>query len=131
MKARLKWRGKHVLKQLTKNTDAGLAKFTIAVANDAKDQLYPGHGVDTRTLQKSIHAASADYPWPRDDVEPDAFTPERGGHRVLITTEGNKRMASVGSGQKYAFFVHQLYDYITHALVKNMPHVARFFRTGP
>lgn len=69
-----------------------------------------GRGERTGTLKRSIHAAPPDYAWARDDVEPGPGTPERGGKDFEPEVTAKKVTGAVGSGMRYAIYLHQSRD---------------------
>lgn len=99
------WRGKEVKEELIDILAESLVDFDLAFEKSAKDELWPGKGVDTGSMQNSVHAAPVTYNFPADHSYPDG--PERGGQRFKPTLRGNRIEAAVGSGQKYAIFYHQ------------------------
>jgi hypothetical protein len=104
----LAWNGEEVGAELM---ELAAKAFVEAVAPEwesfAKAQLWPGHGVDTEALQKSIHMAPAGYDWSADDVPPSPAAPERGGQRFTPEITDFVFEAEFGSGQSYALYVHQ------------------------
>ena len=123
MAGRLKtWLGKQVEALAKERASLALAEIGIRAEKYAKDELYPGHGYLTGTLQRSIHLAQPDYNWWKDDVEPSSTTPERGGKYVYPTFYRGRARLLLGSGMHYAIYVHQGhrsfggYHFITKAL---------------
>lgn len=99
------WRGKEVLKELTEILSESLVDYDLEFERAAKNELWPGRGVDTGSMQSSVHAAPATYNYPGDHSYPDG--PERGGRRFQPTLREKRIEAAVGSGQNYAIFYHQ------------------------
>lgn len=133
-RVKLRWNGKQLLKNLESGLGDGLVEFDHQVAEAAKAQLWPGHGVITRTLKRSLHAASPDYNWRGDNVKPSNKAPERGRKPFKVKKIGNKIMGVIGSGMIYAMAIHQGfksfagYHYITIGLQKKLPDVPRIFQ---
>lgn len=114
----LTWRGPRVREKLIDALSATLVEFDQAAERDAKQRLFPGHGYDTGTLQRSIHAAAPDYNWHEDDVPRSTDTPERGGRNFTPEVQRKKILAAVGSGMRYAIYVHQSwYRFIRDAVI--------------
>lgn len=59
MTLKLDWKGPEVLEQIADRLLAGVSRWNEQLAADAKQQLYPGHGMVTGQLKNSIHAVSA------------------------------------------------------------------------
>lgn len=72
-----------------------------------KSELFPGHGYDTGTLNRSVHAEGDDYNWAGDNVPRTRSSPERGGKRFKPTVTKDKISGGIGSGMVYALAVHQ------------------------
>lgn len=131
---KLNWQGKQLLKKLASGLSDGLVEFDHEVAEAAKAQLWPGHGVETRTLKRSIHGAAPDYNWRGDNVTPSDKSPERGRRPFKAKVIGNKIMGVVGSGMVYAMAIHQGfesfagYHYITTGLQKKLSDLPRIFQ---
>lgn len=106
---------------------AAAGEIGLRVEAEAKRELQPGHGVETGTLRRSIHAAEPGYAFAGDDVAPSDSSPERGGGEVAGERDGDKIMVAVGSGLVYALAVHQGhgsfegYHYLTNAVEKVRP----------
>jgi hypothetical protein len=135
MAARLrKWLGKEVTEAVKQNVAKAMGEFALTVEGNAKRELRRGHGVETGTLRRSIHAADAGYSWSNDDVEAGAGTPERGGMAVNATISGDKITSQVGSGLRYALPVHQGhgrfggYHYLTNGLEKAKSQIQRIMK---
>ncbi len=105
-KGRVKW-NENLPKEVGEVLSDALVEITMLGERKAKEQLYPGHGVDTGTLKRSIHSASPDYSWPSDDVKPAPGTPERGGKKFTPKVIGKLLMGAFGSGLSYAIYPHQ------------------------
>jgi hypothetical protein len=122
---KLDWRGQQVTDEVIKRLKDALVEFGLRVESDAKQELYPEHGVVTGTLRRSIHTATPGYNWEGDDLPPAAGTPERGNQPVEPKLDGDKLFIQVGSGLKYALWVHQGtenfagYHFISNALESN------------
>jgi len=101
------WRGEEVLQKATIAASGGLAEFGLEAEKAAKQELYPGHGYLTGTLQRSTHVATPGYSWLSDNVEPSESSPERGGQLAVPGRVGNKLALELGSGMRYAVPVHQ------------------------
>jgi hypothetical protein len=117
-----KWKDKEVIDVSMTQLGEILSEFTLVSEGKAKKKLSKGHGVLTGTLRRSIHAASADYQFGKDNVEPSDGSPERGNQKVTAKKEGNKFFTSLGSGLVYAMRIHQGwgsfagYHYITEGV---------------
>ena len=133
---RLTWKGDKVLDEVLKDVvSPALSDIALDVEGEAKEELQAGHGVETGTLRRSIHAASPDYTWAKDNVKPSPGTPERGGQAAEPKKQNGQLLISVGSGLNYALAVHQGhgkfsgYHYLTNGLNKVKPrvpqHIAR------
>lgn len=108
MGMRLNWKGKEAATAVKRNVVApALGEIGLRVETAAKRQLYKGHGVRTGTLRRSIHTATPGYNWQGDNMEPSASSPERGGQPALPEMESDQLVVQVGSGLRYALFVHQ------------------------
>ena len=103
----LDWHGEEVVKIAEGNLEKILAEFTLTAEGEAKKELVKGHGVETGTLRRSIHAADADYDFSGDDVEPSASSPERGGKEIKPTKSEHRFLTALGSGLVYAMRIHQ------------------------
>lgn len=125
---KLVWRGAEVLRQAETLMGEALGSVALEIESEAKRELYPGHGVDTGTLQRSIHVATPGYNWAGDNVKPSERSPERGGRRV------NGLVLIVGSGMDYALAVHQGsgnrdgYHFLTNASDRVMPRALRIIQ---
>lgn len=120
----LDWRGDDAKRQVMENVSKAFGEFGLEVEGESKRELRRGHGVESGTLRRSIHAAEAGYDWGGDDVEPGAGSPERGGSEVKPDVSSDQLTIEVGSGLKYAMPVHQGhhsfagYHYLTNGLKK-------------
>lgn len=129
MGVRFNWRDKDVESQVEENLKDALGELGLMAETEAKRELYPGHGVETGTLRRSIHAAEPGYDWRGDNVAPSSGAPERGGRRVRGAKRGDRIVVEVGSGMEYAVYVHQGhrsfggYHYLTNAVEKVKPRV--------
>lgn len=133
---KLNWKGETFLRDATRALAEANGEIALAIETEAKRELYPGHGVDSGTLKRSIHVAQPGYNWARDNVKPSPRSPERGG-RLIRGLD-----LTVGSGMVYALAVHQGkgnftgYHYLTRALERVLPrrerilakHLRRFAR---
>ena len=99
--------GDHVLKLSEKAMSDIMVEAALTTEAEAKKELIKGHGVETGTLRRSIHAASPDYTYGQDNVEPTEGSPERGGKTIKPQRVGDKLMVLVGSGLSYALAIHQ------------------------
>jgi len=127
-KFKLVWRGKEVAEAvLTKTVSPALAEAGLRVESKSKQKLRAskqernakgkavfvkggGHGVRTATLRRSIHTAAPGYSWASDDVEPASGTPERGGTKHDPGKVGDRLTVQVGTGMRYAIYVHQKHN---------------------
>lgn len=103
----LHWKGDSVRERVTKALTEAYIDWHLIAEQSIKAELYPKHGYDTGTLNRSIHAESATYIWAEDHVPRTRSSPERGGQRFKPTITRHKIMGGIGSGQKYAIYVHQ------------------------
>lgn len=123
-KSRLIWKGEELLAEMTSRLSDAVVEIDLRIEEVAKQELYPGHGLVTGTLRRSIHAAEPGYNWGRDvrggDMGGQPFEPEI--RKFKIT-------GVVGSGLVYAMPVHQGhhsfggYHFITNAYNKVNPQV--------
>jgi hypothetical protein len=118
------WNLEEVIQLSEEQLEAIMAEFALVTEGESKKELEKGHGVKTGTLRRSIHAASGEYEFGGDDVEPSTSSPERGGKQVQPMHDGHRFVAAVGSGLSYAMRIHQGwgkfggYHYITNGLEK-------------
>lgn len=110
---RLEWRGKETAERVINEVLLpAMTEFGLAVEGAAKQELYPGHGVVTGTLRRSIHAASPGHKW----------VGNTGGPSGTAAVVGGEVSIEVGSGLEYARAVHdghgsfQGYHYLTRGL---------------
>lgn len=103
---KLDWNGDEVKKIAKENGAAIISEFAFEVEGEAKRELRRGHGVETGTLRRSIHAVIPGYDWGGDDVEPSPSSPERSTGKVRPNI-GDKLTLQVGSGMVYAMAVNQ------------------------
>lgn len=78
----LNWMGAEVLNQLSRRLTAALDEIDLRIESRAKQELRPGHGKRTGTLQRDIHS-----------------TPAR--------REGIRIVGVVGAGRHYSIYVHE------------------------
>ena len=117
---RLTWKGAEARGRVVKAVIAGLNEFHLGVETQAKGILFfPGGGVLTGTLRRSIHAAAPTYSYGADDVAPTSSSPERGGTGGMPQEQGGKVSGSIGSGLSYAMPIHNLFAYITRGYEKH------------
>ena len=102
-----RWNAKGVLEEVARRAEAMLVRFALAAETGAKAELYPGHGVQTGTLRRSIHVSAPGYPWGGDDAPPGEGTPERGGRSVKPERRGKTLVVQLGSGLRYALPVEK------------------------
>jgi len=102
----LEWRGESVTEEAKEGIEEGMIDFLGKVEDNCKQFLYPGHGFDTGSLQRSIHVDEPSYNWFADHVDPSFGSPERGGFPKGIW-EADLFRAVLGSGQDYAIYLHQ------------------------
>lgn len=101
------WHDKEVIKLCEENLAEIMAEFALTAEAEAKKELVKGHGVETGTLRRSIHADGVDYDFGGDNVEPSESSPERGGKEIKPTKVEHKVTAALGSGLSYAMRIHQ------------------------
>lgn len=107
----LTWYGDENKSAIADAIAEGLADLMLEAELQAKARLYPSHGYDTGSMQRATHVAKKGYKWQNDHQPAGPGTPERGGVRVLPTSEGGSRMSiELGCGQDYTIFYHQKYD---------------------
>ena len=78
---KLTWRGPEVLQNCVENQASALDEFGALVIQEARAELYPGHGYRTGNLYRSLY------------------------HRLVLTAE--RINVEVGSPLSYALWVHQ------------------------
>ena len=127
-KSYVNWKGGLAEGQIEQALSAALVEVAQRVEGEAKKQLYPGHGKVTGTLQRSLHAASADYNFRSDNVKPGPGAPERGGAVPVPRRSGNRLIVAVGTGMEYAMMVHLRYGYLRVAFNKVQPRVLEIVR---
>lgn len=119
-KPRINWRGNTTLDEVKAVLSDAIVELTLRMEAAAKQNLRPsardargrwvkggGRGKRTGTLQRSIHAASPDYPWSSDDVDAESGGPERGGGGYKPQVTEDAVTGAVGSGLVYALALHQ------------------------
>jgi len=104
---RLNWKGNEVIKATEDQICEILGEAALFAEGESKKDLKKGRGVRTGTLRRSIHAASPDYKFSQDNVDPDNESPERGGSLVRAKLIGGKFVVLLGSGLSYAMAIHQ------------------------
>ena len=109
---RLVWQGKEVAAEAKMLAERVMARLMFRAEKESKVSLYPGRGVDTKTMKDGIHVAEQGYNWAGDHTEPAASHPVRGGVEVMPTIQSGGRahgasVLELGSGQTYAIFFHQ------------------------
>lgn len=120
----IQWKADELKSLVVQNGAAIISEFALTVEGESKKELRKGHGVETGTLRRSIHAALPGYDWGGDDVESDAEGAERGGDLVVPDSKNSELTVQVGSGLNYAMAVHQGhhkfqgYHFITNGLNK-------------
>lgn len=105
--ATLKWRGKELLEQLKSDIADACVEIGHRGEELAKDNLTPGHGFDTGTMRRGLHAAAPDYDYAQDNVDPAPGTPERGGRPFKPLVTHDKVSFALGAGQDYSMFQHE------------------------
>ena len=90
MNANVVWHGDQVTDEIARRLTRALDQVNLRIERRAKQELYPGHGKLTGTLQRSIHTLPA-------------------------RREGNKIGGAVGSNIVYAKRIHRFYFYIVIA----------------
>lgn len=92
MSSRLDWRGDEVERQIAQRAANALDEINMRIEGAAKAELYPGHGVLTGTLRRSIHHQRA---------------------RI----EGDRIVGAVGTAPlHYAMVIHRRYRYLLNGL---------------
>jgi hypothetical protein len=115
------WKGDAAQGQIEQALSDALVEIGQRIEGEAKKQLYPGRGKVTGTLQRSIHAASADYRFSGDHVKAGRNTPERGGGAIIPRRSGDRLLIAVGTGMEYAMWIQMLYGYLTAGFNKVSP----------
>jgi hypothetical protein len=128
VKSGINWRGGQVSDEIERRLADALVEIGQRTEGEAKKELYPGHGKVTGTLQRSIHAASPDYNFSRDNVEPGSGSPERGGGAPQPKRWGSIIRIAVGSGMEYAMAIHLLYHYLINGYNKVRAHTRDIVR---
>lgn len=98
-KFKLTWRGDDLYEQRANQISAAMQEFSLQLETAAKQELYPGHGVRTGTLRRSITA-------------------------IPIRREGTKIRGGVGAGaesRRYSKVIHARYRYITNPFERIRP----------
>lgn len=101
---KLRWEGQQALQEAAAHLTSVLDQFNLRVDAAAKQQLYPGHGKDFGTLQRSIQTIPA----------------RREGMRVV----GGVKTAGV----PYARVINRRYRYMEKGLEKARPSLAELLR---
>ena len=96
---KLEWKGEVVLADFQIIAVDSLIEYSEVMSTASQQELYPGHGKVTGTLQRSIHPAGPDYPWAAD--KDGAGGSEPAGLVTELLAE-----VVVGSGLIYAKAVH-------------------------
>lgn len=122
------WRGEAAFGQIEQALSDALVDIGQRIEGEAKKQLRPGHGKVTGTLQRSIHAASADYSFRSDNVKAGAGTPERGGGVPVPRRSRERLIIAVGTGMEYAMWIHLLYGYLSAGFNKVSPQALSIVR---
>lgn len=108
-KTDLEWYGDDVYKMVETALRNALTEFALKHETAAKGKVRAGRGVITGTYRRSIHAATPNYSFSRDNVKPSKRTPERGGRSQVVTIQGKKIVTQVGSGMIYAMVLEKRY----------------------
>lgn len=113
---RLEWKGDALKEQLLDAVAEGLVAFGDAHEAAAKDNLAPGRGLATGTMQRSIHAAERSYDWRGDwpgrrstsspELEGIQYEPDRNGSELAIAS---------GSGLYYADILERRWQFVQRA----------------
>lgn len=103
----LNWKGKTVQQKVTLALTEAFIDWNLIAEQSIKAELFPGHGYDTGTLNRSVHAESTTYNFAGDNVKRSLNTPERGGRRFSPSVSKKRIAGGLGSGQSYALIVHQ------------------------
>ena len=109
----LTWLGDEERRRIIQGLAASVQEMHLQAEANAKRQLYPGHGLLTGTLRRSIHAARPNYSWGGDDVPPTANAPERGGRGGGPRLMSGKIVGAVGTGMRYSRRIEQLYGFMS------------------
>lgn len=92
-KVTINWAGPAVEAEITARAARALTEIDLRIVGAAQQELYPGHGVRTGTLRRSL----TDAP---------------------VRTESRRILGSVGTTIIYALPVHKRYRYFTKAFQK-------------
>jgi hypothetical protein len=104
MASRVQWQGRQVTAQILRRAAEALTEIDLRIEAEAKQELYPGHGKITGTLQRGIQGSPG---------------------RV----EGNTARGSVGvKGVKYAKRLHKKYRFILIGLERVRPEAKGILR---
>lgn len=88
MSVKLTWKGPQVRAEIAKRATKALTEIDLRIETEAKNELYPGHGKISGTLQRAIVG------------EPGRL-------------EGQRIRGKVGTkGVRYARRIHRLYEYL-------------------
>lgn len=120
-KSYVNWKGGLAEGQIEQALSDALVEIGQRIEGEAKKELRPGRGKVTGTLQRSIHAASADYNFSGDHVKAGSGTPERGGGVPTPRRSGERLIIAVGTGMEYAMRIHLLYGYLRAGFNKVSP----------
>lgn len=102
---RLDWQGDRMKEQITAGLSEALVDWLLLAEQDAKGRLFRGHGEDTGSMKRGLHASPASYNFAADHAYPEG--PERGGQRFTPERTEDRISAALGSGQGYAIYPHQ------------------------
>ena len=113
-KITLDWRGPAVESEIEQRATRALTEIDLRIEAASKTELYPGHGVVTGMLRRSIEAI-----------------PVRKEGRRLIGGVGTHRLITLTKAKRkhnYALIIHRRYLYITRGLKKIRPQVGEILQ---
>jgi hypothetical protein len=109
---KLEWFGRELIDAATESIREAMADVFLDAEREAKQRLWPGHGVDSGRMKAGVHVDQLGHNWPAEHVEKDEPPFELGGFKVRPVQQGRSNYwgLELGSGQKYAIFYHQKRD---------------------
>jgi hypothetical protein len=105
-KPKIKW-NKNLTKEVGGVLKEALVDITLFGERKAKEQLYPGRGVDTGAMKRATHAAIATFDYASAHVNPKRQRKEWGGTRFRVIIIDGMFTGALGSNQNYSMYYHQ------------------------
>jgi len=105
----LNWKGDQVLKNATDIAIHIQADLIYQAGYDARNRLWPGHGVDTGTMKRRTHSAKPGYNW-SEHVPASTNAPGIPHRYILPELLRGKYSLELGCGQEYTIYYHQKKD---------------------